>query len=103
VRLYAVSEKTIDKIGPLSGEIAGLQTKRNRALHDKRLVWRDTREVVRLQVTAEHKLQFGPQPETTQSLKDFAEQILAVRIKFDNPGSRPRKRVAGAERWRWFA
>ena len=83
VQLYAVKDETIKEIGALSGEIAGLQTKRNRTIHDKRLMWAATREVVRFQVTADNKLQFGPQPESLESLTKFKDEITAVRLKFD--------------------
>jgi hypothetical protein len=83
VRLYAISEETVKKIGALSGEIAGLATQRNRAIHDKRMLWTPTMEVVRFQVTADNKLEFGPQPESVDSLNKFKDKIMAVRIKFD--------------------
>jgi hypothetical protein len=83
VRLYAVSDETTKEIGTLSGEVAGLQTRRNRIIHDKRMMWAATKEVVRFQVTAEAKLQFGPQPEPIESLAKFVQEVMAVRVKFD--------------------
>jgi hypothetical protein len=56
---------------------------RNRAIHDKRLMWAATKEVVRFQVTADNKLEFGPQPESVTSLNKFKEEIMAARVKFD--------------------
>jgi hypothetical protein len=83
VRLYTVSEKTTKEIGTLAGEVAGLQTQRNRTIHDKRLMWATTREVVRFQVTADNKLEFGPQPEPIESLNQFNEKIMVARLKFE--------------------
>src|SRR4029077_17978459 len=82
-KLYDISDETTKKIGSLSGEVAGLQTLRNRIVHDKRMMWHDTREVVRFQVTADNKLEFGPQAESLESLNKFREKIMAARIKFD--------------------
>lgn len=82
VRLYPVSDATAKKIGALSGEVAGLATERNRTIHDKRLMWAKSQEVVRFQVTADHKLEFGPQPESAASLDTFREKIAAARLKF---------------------
>ena len=84
VRLYPVSDKTVKKLGAISGEVAGLSTPRNRTIHDKRMMWAKTREVVRFQVTADAELKFGPQPESITSLGEFKEKILAARIKFDD-------------------
>jgi hypothetical protein len=83
VRLYAVKDETAKEVGTLSGEVAGLQTQRNRIIHDKRMMRATTKQVVRFQVTADNKLEFGPQPESPKSLNEFKEKITAVRIKFD--------------------
>ena len=84
VRLYAVSDATTKEIGTFAGEITGLQTRRNRIIHDKRLMWAATKQVVRFQVTADNKLEFGPQSESIQVLDEFTAQIMNARIKFDS-------------------
>ena len=111
VRLYEISEPIQKTLGGFAGEAHALAEKRNRTIHDKRLMWAKSREVVRFQVTADTKLIFGPQAESIGALNEFTatirsmmERFLRIRDEIENElRSSPDKRRAPLPhiaRWR---
>ena len=52
VRLWQVSQPLLDELASLDGTARGLSETRNQIIHDKRMIWWKTKEVVRFQVTA---------------------------------------------------
>jgi hypothetical protein len=82
VRLWQVSQPLLDELASLEGTARGLSETRNRMIHDKRMIWWKTKEVVRFQVTAKKELKFGPQPETIRELMEFRETVLKLFERF---------------------
>ncbi len=82
VRLWQVSQPLLDELASLDGTARGLSETRNRMIHDKRMIWWKTKEVVRFQVTAKKELKFGPQPETIRELMEFRETVLKLFERF---------------------
>lgn len=81
-RLWEVSEEAIAELGRFYGKAGALADKRNRSIHDKRLIQWNTKEVVRLEVSAKNKLKFEPIPETIESLMKFAADIAELHLWF---------------------
>jgi hypothetical protein len=65
----------IRELNTLAGIIAGLYEKRNRIVHDPRMVKQDTGAVQRLQVTAKPKVRFGFIEETADEVIKVAEDL----------------------------
>ncbi|MGZ3274638.1 MAG: hypothetical protein ACXU82_16180 [Caulobacteraceae bacterium] len=81
--LYGVSDATLKAFRAFNeGEVSGLQEKRNRAVHDYRLINKPTKKVVRLQITAQKVLVFGFHPEPFAELDRTRKQIEALVRKF---------------------
>lgn len=68
-------QESLDRIGKLQGTLSRLQTKRNRAVHDPRMMNTNTKDLDRLQITATSKLEFGWQPETPESLAAIRQEV----------------------------
>jgi hypothetical protein len=82
VNLYELSDTIPTALNKLTADIGPLIEKRNRTVHDKRMVHAGTSEVVRFQATGDRKLKFGPQPETIDSLYEFCNDAEALRRRF---------------------
>jgi hypothetical protein len=66
-------------------KVAGpLQTKRNRVVHDTRMIKQSTQTIERLQITARSKLTFGFTPEPTAELCDLRREIEAMIYRFSS-------------------
>src|SRR5205823_2262222 len=63
-------------------EIGALSESRNRAVHDPRLIDRDTNEVHRLDVTARPKPHFGFKPESIAEQERLHAQIYDLVTRF---------------------
>jgi hypothetical protein len=66
---------SVERIGKLQSKLSGLQTKRNRAVHDPRMMNTNTKCLDRLQITAVSKLEFGWQPETPETLAEIRQEV----------------------------
>jgi hypothetical protein len=82
VRLWEVGKPLLDELATLDGTARGLSDRRNRMIHDKRMIWWKTKEVVRFQVSAKKELTFGPQPETIAELMEFRDTVLKLFERF---------------------
>ena len=82
VSLWELSEPILTELARLDGEMSALAEKRNRSIHDKRLIRWKTKQVVRFQVSARRKLEFGPQPENISDLDAFKATIQKLTEKF---------------------
>lgn len=84
VKVRGGSEKTIRAIRKFAGssELNALQQKRHRTVHDPRLVHKTTETIERLQITADHSLVFGFQPEDIDELEAVRRAITAQVWKF---------------------
>jgi hypothetical protein len=80
--LWEISKALDDKLAELDGEISALAEKRNRTIHDKRLVRWKTKDVVRFQISARRKLKFGPEPESIADLDKFRDVIRKLTERF---------------------
>ena len=69
-------KKTAAKLGTFAGSLSGLQTKRDRAVHDVRLMNTQSGKIDRLQITAQNKPEFGWKAETKETLQETQEKIL---------------------------
>jgi hypothetical protein len=72
-QLNGVDEKLIKKLKTFQGGVSGLADRRNRAIHDARIL-NETGEICRLQVTTKPPI-YGPQPETLADLAALAKDI----------------------------
>lgn len=81
--LYVVADETMGKLNSVLGRAAGFSEKRNRLIHDKRMLRHSTGTVIRFEVSARKDLIFGEQPESVSDLNDFCEQIGKLIIEFD--------------------
>src|SRR5262245_25580936 len=84
VEVLGGSRDTIDKLNKFQGEIGGLTEKRNRMVHDPRMISTTTNEPARLQITAKPKVHFGflpePEDEVTKVSDDLAFAIRDFKI-----------------------
>jgi hypothetical protein len=76
VDLWEISPPIVARLNTFIGEAEAMSTKRNRTIHDKRLIQWKTKEVVRFEVTARKELKFGPVPEPIDELLKFRDDIL---------------------------
>jgi len=81
-KLWEVSTAHLDDFGRFYGKIGPLADRRNRLIHDKRFIDRDTKQVVRFEVSAKSKLKFEPIPETIPSLEGFAREVVGMQLEF---------------------
>ena len=65
------------------GKISKLVSRRNRMIHDKRMIKYWSKEVVRFSVSAKSELQFAPQVETEDELLKFCDTILGHVDEFE--------------------
>jgi hypothetical protein len=63
-------------------KLDALATKRNRLIHDKRMIWFTSREVVRFEISAKGGLKFEPVPETPEYLINFSREVYDQISKF---------------------
>lgn len=72
------AESIEKRLKTFSGEIGPLVARRNRVIHDKRVVWyaMGEGEVARFQVSAKGTLKFGPAVETIKELAAFRLEIF---------------------------
>jgi hypothetical protein len=82
LRLYQFGEKLEKRISQFSGNLGSLIEKRNRTVHDKRIISHDLTKVSRVQITAKTKLAFGPQDESFESLAGLATEISKATDNF---------------------
>lgn len=64
-------------------DMGGLAEKRNRLVHDKRLVNYHTEEVAIFTISAKHSLKFGIVQETTKELDGFAQTMKSMTKRFE--------------------
>jgi hypothetical protein len=81
-KLWEISDEAIAELGRFYGKAGAFADKRNRSIHDKRLIQWNTKEVVRLEVSAKGTLTFEPIPETIDSLMKFASDIAKLQLWF---------------------
>lgn len=83
LELRGISSSTLARFNSFNGkDISPLQEKRNRAVHDARLIHAATGSVERLQITAQGALIFGFQPEPVKELHATRKRIEAAIRKF---------------------
>ena len=81
--LRGVSENTIKKWKTFkSKKISPMQERRNRVVHDTRMIKDETQQIERLQITAQGDLIFGFQEETMRSLHATRKDIEALIYEF---------------------
>ena len=100
VHLWEVSQHLANKLGKFEGETAPLVDKRNRAIHDKRLINWKTQEVVRFQVTAKGKLVFEQKPESIALLSRLRSDIYAAIDRFATIRNQIRDEIASSDKKR---
>ena len=94
MHLWEVSDPIANKLARFEGDTAPLVEKRNRAIHDKRLINWSTQKVVRFQVTAKGKLTFEQKPESITSLSQLTSDINAAIERFASIRNRINKEIA---------
>jgi|ERR1700689_2134183 len=67
--LRGAKKKSVDSLKTYSGNIGGFIDKRNRAVHDPRMIEQTTGEVVRLEIIAKPKITFEFLPEEISGLE----------------------------------
>jgi hypothetical protein len=82
VEVRGGSRKAIQALNKISGECGALSERRNRVVHDPRLVNRDSQEVHRLDITARPKPHFGFEPESIDEQRKLYDQIYDVVTRF---------------------
>jgi hypothetical protein len=78
----ANDKKLTKKINAYSQHIEGLARQRNRAVHDPWSVNTLTGSILRLQITADKKLEFGFKAVELQELNSLYDQIIAANEEF---------------------
>jgi len=80
--LLGASDDTLKALRAFHGEMGGLAEKRNRLVHDPRMMNQRTGKVGRLQITAKPKPHFGFISETDEEVNDVGNQIGAKISEF---------------------
>ncbi|MSO70588.1 MAG: hypothetical protein EXQ88_00990 [Alphaproteobacteria bacterium] len=81
--IRGAKEGTHRKLSKFYSETAsGLSDRRNRCLHDPRMIDKKTSGVHRLEITAKPKLHFGFKPESTEDVKKLVSEIDAAVREF---------------------
>jgi hypothetical protein len=80
--LWNLSEPIRARLTRFTTEAEDMSTKRNRTIHDKRLVMASTKEVVRFEITAGKTLKFAPMPESVTDLTLFKTTICEKVAQF---------------------
>jgi hypothetical protein len=80
--LLGASAETIRALKSFQGDIGELVEKRNRLVHDPRMVHKKTGEIGRLQITAKPKVHFGFVHESATEVNDTANEIGAKVLEF---------------------
>lgn len=80
--ILGASKARISELNTLAGALGGLYEKRNRIVHDPRMIKQSTGTVQRLQVTARPKVHFGFIEETTDEVIKIAEDLTAKGNEF---------------------
>jgi hypothetical protein len=75
VEVLGASSEMIGKLNTFSGDVSGLVEKRNRLLHDPRMIRQRTGQVARLQITAKPKVHFGFIDETDSEVNKVGNDI----------------------------
>ena len=87
-----------DELASFYGEAGGLADRRNRLIHDKRLVNYHTKEVVRFGIATKKSLEFGSKLETIDELNTFAEKMKSMTEKFETIAEKVRKEISTSRR-----
>lgn len=82
VHIWRISDATEKELKAVDTEIGALTEKRNRTIHDKRMVLWHEDQVVRFSITARRKLTFGPIVEEIAELEKTREQIYDILRRF---------------------
>jgi hypothetical protein len=83
IEIHGGKQDTIDELNKLYGkQISALSEKRNRSVHDPRMVDKDTRAVHRFEATAKGKLSFGFKPEPIDTLETLYNELHEAITKF---------------------
>jgi hypothetical protein len=77
VEVMGGAQESIDKLNKFMADIGGLIEKRNRQVHDPRMVKKGTETVARLQITAKPKVHFGFIDEDLGEIQRTSELIKA--------------------------
>lgn len=80
--ILGASAARIAELNAIAGSIGGLYEKRNRIVHDPRLIKQATGTVQRLQITAKPKVHFGFIEETAAEVIKVAEDLAAKGKEF---------------------
>ena len=88
------ANKTADELDTFYGQVSGLAEKRNRLLHDKRLVHFQTKEVSVFHIATKKDLKFGLQREIPQDLLNFRKTVRRKMKEFDELSERIRHEIA---------
>jgi len=80
--LWEVSPDLITELKRFYGNLGPLADKRNRLIHDKRMIQWKTKSVVRLEISAKSKLRFEPFPEDIDYLMTFARDVTETHLRF---------------------
>jgi hypothetical protein len=75
VEILGGSQATIDKLNKFQGQIGALTEKRNRMVHDPRMIKLATEETARLQITAKPKVHFGFLPEPEEEVMKVSNDL----------------------------
>jgi hypothetical protein len=73
--LHGASDASLKALRGFTGSLGPLQTKRNRAAHDPRMVHVESQRLDRLELTAVNKPVFGFQPEDSTTLDAISSEI----------------------------
>lgn len=80
--LLGAAADTVQKLKSLSGELGGLIEKRNRYVHDPRMIRPSDGVVARLQITAKPAVHFGFIDETANEVRAVGESIKSKGEEF---------------------
>jgi hypothetical protein len=72
------------ELASFSGRLSGEADRRNRIVHDRRIISKQTGKVYRLCITAKRTLEFKPQEDNLNEIIDFISKLLSTRIEFSD-------------------
>jgi hypothetical protein len=89
------AKASADELLKFAGDLGGLAYKRNRMIHDKRLVT-TSGEVKRFEIATTKELKFGLQPEEIEDLRAFKTLVETKIEEFDHISDRIRVEIAAS-------
>jgi hypothetical protein len=82
VTLWELNDERTTELKRFHGKLGILADKRNRLIHDKRMIMWKTKGVVRFEISARNKLKFEPVPEDIDYLTNFAREVSGMQLSF---------------------